>query len=55
MEDMINPALYAWSKALHVIPVGAGDEGNLVVDETQLYDGVSCGPRLVRCLFQSLV
>ena len=49
MEDMINPALYAWSKALHVIPVG-GDDGNLVVDESQLFDGVSCGPGLVRTL-----
>ncbi|KAL3801074.1 hypothetical protein HJC23_002367 [Cyclotella cryptica] len=47
MEDMINPALYAWSKALHVVPVGRdGSTGNLVVDSSQLYDGVSCGPGL---------
>lgn len=44
MEDMINPALYAWSKALHVVPV----KGSLVVDKTQLFDGESCGPGLVR-------
>jgi hypothetical protein len=48
MEDIINPALYAWSKALHVVPVGGeGSNGNLVVDSSQLYDGVSCGPGLV--------
>lgn len=43
MEDMINPALYAWSKALHVVPV----LGGLVVDKSQLFDGESCGPGLV--------
>ncbi|KAL7481178.1 hypothetical protein ACHAW6_006859 [Cyclotella cf. meneghiniana] len=47
MEDMINPALYAWSKALHIVPVGGdGSSGNLVVDSSQLFDGVSCGPGL---------
>ena len=35
-------------KALHVVPVGGeGSNGNLVVDSSQLYDGVSCGPGLV--------
>ncbi|KAL7435663.1 hypothetical protein ACHAXH_005418 [Discostella pseudostelligera] len=42
MEEIINPALFAWSKALHVVPVG----GDLVVDQSQLYDSVSCGPGL---------
>ncbi|EJK46692.1 hypothetical protein THAOC_34629 [Thalassiosira oceanica] len=58
MEDIINPALFAWSKALFLIPVGSGqrrrDRGEndslvvdrLVVDRSQLYDGVSCGPGL---------
>ena len=46
MEDMINPALYAWSKALHVIPAD-----QLVVDMSQLYDGVSCGPGLVSLFY----
>lgn len=61
MEEIINPALFAWSKALHVVPVGGGGSGssggvgesttttshqNLVVDQSQLYDSVSCGPGL---------
>mmetsp|Transcript_27092 Transcript_27092/g.48877 ORF Transcript_27092/g.48877 Transcript_27092/m.48877 type:complete len:1218 (-) Transcript_27092:184-3837(-) len=50
MEDIINPALYAWSKALHVVPIGGGGrrgmDDKLVVDQSQLYDGVSCGPGL---------
>ncbi|KAL9188965.1 hypothetical protein ACHAXT_011455 [Thalassiosira profunda] len=58
MNDILNPALFAWSRALHVVPVGggrrrmAGDGGeeyagaNLVVDPTQLFDGASCGPGL---------
>eukprot|EP01082_Thalassiosira_pseudonana_P007413 g6405.t1 g6405 contig23:373932-377732(-) len=57
MEDMINPALFGWSRALHVVPVGGGQEGRdgseaeggngkLVVDQSQLYDGLSCGPGL---------
>ena len=56
MEEIINPALFAWSQALHVVPVGSGggaDGGdtttnhqNLVVDQSQLYDSVSCGPGL---------
>ena len=57
MEDIINPALFAWSKALFLIPVGSGQRrrrgrgendslvvDRLVVDKSQLYDGVSCGP-----------
>ena len=57
MEDIINPALFAWSKALSLIPVGSGRRrrrgrrendslvvDRLVVDRSQLYDGVSCGP-----------
>lgn len=68
MEQIVNPALFAWSQALGVVPVGYGgkwgesldDEGDggyndsgssedyLVVDRTQLYDGESCGPGLVR-------
>jgi hypothetical protein len=50
MEDMINPALYAWSQALHVVPVGGEGNDNLVIDGSQLYDGLSCGPGLVRFL-----
>jgi hypothetical protein len=72
MEEIINPALFAWSQALHVVPVGGGADGgsetisgtasssvgettifttitnhqNLVVDQSQLYDSVSCGPGL---------
>ena len=26
LEDIINPALFSWSSALHIIPVGAGDD-----------------------------
>jgi hypothetical protein len=44
MEDIIKPALFAWGRALHVVPVSAG--GRLVVDESQLYNGMSCGPGL---------
>lgn len=57
MEQIVNPALFAWSKALSVVPVGNGEEDHdgkggttndfLVVDKTQLYDGESCGPGLV--------
>jgi len=55
MEQIVNPALFAWSKALSVVPVGNGDhdgdtndmDDSLVVDKTQLYDGESCGPGLV--------
>jgi len=48
MEDIINPALGAWSQALHLVPVqsSSSDGGKLMVDQTQLYDGVSCGPGL---------
>eukprot|EP00984_Skeletonema_dohrnii_P022907 scaffold12012_cov205-Skeletonema_dohrnii-CCMP3373.AAC.1 len=54
MEQIVNPALFAWSKALSVVPVGNGDydgdendmDDSLVVDKTQLYDGESCGPGL---------
>ena len=56
MEQIVNPALFAWSKALSVVPVGddddvneAGNNDSLVVDKTQLYDGESCGPGLVSC------
>lgn len=57
MEDIINPALAAWSQALHLIPVhssssstvtattdGKVEGKTLVVDQTQLYDGITCGP-----------
>ena len=44
MEEIINPALFAWSQALHIVPVHP--EWKLVVDKSQLYDGVSCGPGL---------
>ncbi|KAL3805475.1 hypothetical protein ACHAW5_007147 [Stephanodiscus triporus] len=44
MEEIIDPALFAWSQALHVVPVHPG--GKLVVDRSQLYDGISCGPGL---------
>jgi hypothetical protein len=47
MEDMINPALYAWSQALHVVPVDNKEKG-LTLDREQLFDGESCGPGLVR-------
>lgn len=63
MEQIVNPALFAWSKALRVVPVGGrddddeddGDSGgnvdgdSLVLDQTQLYDNESCGPGLVSC------
>ena len=39
-EDMLSPALLAWSSALRVDPV----VGNLTVDVTQLLDGQTCGP-----------
>ncbi|KAL7548932.1 hypothetical protein ACHAWF_012199 [Thalassiosira exigua] len=59
MENIINPALFAWSKALNVVPVSngkrrrmTGDDGDgkadgggtLVVDQSQLHDGETCGP-----------
>lgn len=56
MESIVNPALFAWSKALRVVPVGHGRNDddvtdNLVVDKTQLFDGKSCGPGLVSFVF----
>jgi len=27
LEDIINPALYSWSSALHIVPVGGGGRG----------------------------
>jgi Leishmanolysin len=41
LQNMIRPALLAWSSALRVRPV----QGNLTVDATQLHDGgKACGP-----------
>ena len=40
LDDVLSPALTAWSSALSVVPV----IGNLVVDRAQLFDGISCGP-----------
>ncbi len=41
-QDILSPAIVAWSAALRVDPV----VGNLTVDASQLYDGVTCGPGL---------
>ena len=41
-QDLLSPAILAWSAALRVNPV----VGNLTVDPSQLSDGVSCGPGL---------
>jgi hypothetical protein len=52
MEDTINPALYVWSQALHVVPV---EKEGLTLDRGQLFDGESCGPGLVRvCVHNSI-
>lgn len=40
LQDMLQPALLAWSAALRVIPVA----GNLTIDKKQLTDGTQCGP-----------
>lgn len=40
LNDMLRPALLAWSAALRVKPVN----GNLTVDASQLNDGSTCGP-----------
>jgi len=40
LRDIIRPALNTWSDALSVVPV----QGNLTIDQSQLYDGESCGP-----------
>jgi len=40
LNDILNPALNVWSRALRVTPVS----GKLIVDRDQLYDGQSCGP-----------
>ncbi|GKY92833.1 hypothetical protein MPSEU_000252900 [Mayamaea pseudoterrestris] len=42
MQNIVKPALLAWSAALRVDPV----RGNLTVDKSQLIDSVSCGPGL---------
>lgn len=39
-QDILSPAIVAWSAALRVDPV----VGNLTVDASQLYDGETCGP-----------
>lgn len=39
-QDVLSPAIVAWSAALRVDPV----VGNLTVDASQLYDGETCGP-----------
>jgi hypothetical protein len=41
-QDILSPAIVAWSAALRVDPV----VGNLTVDKSQLYDGETCGPGL---------
>jgi hypothetical protein len=41
-QDILSPAIVAWSAALRVDPV----IGNLTVDKSQLYDGETCGPGL---------
>ena len=40
LENIVHPMLNTWSQALSVIPV----QGNLTIDKSQLYDGISCGP-----------
>ena len=42
LEDMVQPALLAWSEALRV-PVGDVDK-NLTLDPKQWIDGATCGP-----------
>ena len=39
-QNILSPAIVAWSAALRVDPV----VGNLTVDASQLYDGETCGP-----------
>ena len=39
-QDILSPAILAWSAALRVDPV----QGNLTVNVDQLYDGETCGP-----------
>ena len=39
-QELLSPALIAWSQALRVDPVA----GNLTVDPLQLSDGETCGP-----------
>jgi len=39
-QNILSPAIVAWSAALRVDPV----VGNLTVDGSQLYDGETCGP-----------
>ena len=41
-QDILSPAIVAWSAALRVDPV----VGNLTVDKFQLYDNATCGPGL---------
>jgi len=40
MDEILQPAMSAWSEALSVHPV----HGNLTLDSSQLWDGESCGP-----------
>jgi hypothetical protein len=40
MENLIDPAIDIWSKALSVPPLS----GNLTIDQHQLFDGLTCGP-----------
>eukprot|EP00594_Rhizosolenia_setigera_P015274 CAMPEP_0178973084 /NCGR_PEP_ID=MMETSP0789-20121207/21487_1 /TAXON_ID=3005 /ORGANISM="Rhizosolenia setigera, Strain CCMP 1694" /LENGTH=1065 /DNA_ID=CAMNT_0020660833 /DNA_START=23 /DNA_END=3220 /DNA_ORIENTATION=+ len=42
LERVLQPAISAWSNVLSIIQV----EDNLVVDKTQLFDQMSCGPGL---------
>lgn len=40
IDEILHPAMSAWSEALRVYPV----DGNLTLDASQLWDGESCGP-----------
>ena len=40
LHTVLRPAIEAWSDAIRLIRV----EGNLTLDRSQLWDGVSCGP-----------
>ena len=42
LHTVLNPAIEAWSDVIRLIRV----EGNLTLDRSQLYDGISCGPGL---------
>ena len=40
LHTVLEPAIEAWSDVIRLIRV----EGNLTLDRSQLYDGISCGP-----------